>query len=286
VDGPRAVSDLTVVIPVWGGYSRYLAGCLAAVRSQAVDARVIVVDNAAEPAIALLGGDVAVVRAPTRLSAGGARNFGLQHVDTEYVCFADVDDEPLPGAWRFLLDRLEQDRTLVACSGQLWWWNEQTGERRPAPSPRSHVYRHLSGRRRSFALYMLLRMALPTTTATIFRTSVAKDAGGYGDSSHAEDWVLAAAVALRGRVEQHRRPGALVRLHEGSLFNRAVTHGEVDAGMAALRARIAADRRAPMWIRMLLPAIAVFHAQKVKALMRREPETNPLQADRRARGTA
>ena len=215
------MSELTVVIPVWGDYARYLPDCLAAVRAQDTTAHVIVVDNAGEAPLGPLGDDVTVIRTPRRLSVGAARNFGLRCVLTEYVCFADVDDQVLPGTWRFLLDRLEDDAELVACATQLWWWNEQTGGKRPAPSPRAHVYRHLSGRRRAFALYMLLRMALPTTTVTIFRTRIAKDAGGYGDSDHAEDWVFAAAVALRGRIEQHRRPGALVRLHEGSLFNRA-----------------------------------------------------------------
>jgi glycosyltransferase involved in cell wall biosynthesis len=277
------MNGLTVIIPVWGDYAAYLPDCLAAVRAQGTASRVIVVDNAGDHPIGLLGDDVAVLRTPDRLSVGAARNFGLQHAETEYVCFADVDDLALPGTWRFLLDRLEADSGLVACAAQLWWWDEATDRMQPAPSPRAHVYRHLSGHRRSFALYMQLRMALPTTTVTIFRTSVAKDAGGFGDSDHAEDWVFGAAVALRGRVEQHRRPGALVRLHEGSLFNRALTRDQIDAGMAAVRARIRDDRRTPRWMRMLMPAISAFHGRKADALMRDAAEANPIRADRRVR---
>jgi hypothetical protein len=280
------MNGLTVVIPIWGDYARYLPDCLAAVRKQDTAARVIVVDNAGETPLGPLGDDVTVIRTPTRLSVGAARNAGLRRVQTEYVCFADVDDQVLPGTWQFLLDRLEHDGKLVACAAQLWWWKEQTEEKRPAPSPRPHVYRHLSGRRHAFALYMLLRMALPTTTVTIFRTRIAQDAGGYGDSNHAEDWVFAATVALRGPVEQHRRPGALVRLHEGSLFNRAIMRGELDAGMAAVRARVGADRATPWWMHILMPAIARFHARKADALMQETTQANPMDADRRSREAA
>ena len=82
---------------------------------------------------------------------------------------------------------------------------------------------------------MALRMALPTTTVTVFRTETVVAAGGYGDSELAEDWMLAAAVALRGRVEQHARPGADVLLHRGSLFNRPLTRRQASRSMRDVR---------------------------------------------------
>jgi hypothetical protein len=127
------------------------------------------------------------------------------------------------------------------------------------------VYTHLSGRQRLFSLYMALRMALPTTTVTIFRTETVVDAGGYGDSEVAEDWALAAAVALRGRVEQYARPGADVLVHDGSLFNRPLPRRQVSRGMRQVRRRLAADPRTPFWLRSLLPPIAGFHELKALA---------------------
>ena len=263
------MSKLTVIVPVWDDYVPYLDGCLGAIEAQRVGAHVIVVDNASVVPVDASTAGLTVVRIPRRVSPGAARNFGLRHVETEYVCFADADDQALPRGWQFLLDRLAADPSLAACAGQLWWWDDVTGDQRLAPSPRAHVYRHLSGRRRLFFLYALLRMALPTTTATIFRTSIVSDAGGYDDSGVAEDWALAAAVALRGRVELHELPAARVRIHEGSLFNRHLTRREVAGGMSRVRQRVAADPEAPWWVPLLLPLVACFHEAKAAAIAAR-----------------
>ncbi len=260
-----SVSTLSAVVPIWDDYIDYLPACLAAVRAQTVDARIIIVDNASTRVLPPQGAEVTVVQAPRRLSAGAARNLGLAAAKTQYVAFVDADDVVLPGTWRFLLDRLERDAELVAAAAQLWWVDEATGSRRPASSPRPHVYRHLNGRRRLFSLYLAFRMALPTTTATIFRTAAVREAGGFGDANLAEDWALAATVALRGRIEQHERPGANVLLHRGSLFNRRFSRGEIAEGMGAVRRRLRSDPRTPPWLRVLLGPIGVVHALKAAA---------------------
>ncbi len=257
--------ELTVIVPVWDDYVAYLPACLAGIRAQGVEARIVVVDNASKVPIPEQGSDVTVLRVWPRLSVGAARNAGLGVVTTRFVVFADADDCVLPGTWAFLLDRLHRDPKLVAAAAQLWWVDGETGARRPAPSPRPHVYAHLNGRPRLFSLYSTLRMALPTTTVTVFRTSAVVDAGGYGDSEVAEDWALAATVALRGRVEQHARPGADVLLHRGSLFNRPLSRRQVRGGMRDLRRRLGADTRTPAWLRVLLVPIGVFHEAKAVA---------------------
>lgn len=259
------MNDLTVIVPVWDAYVDYLPDCLAAIRAQGLVVRILVVDNASTTPLLPQAADVTVLRTPTRLSVGAARNIGLAAVTTPYVAFADADDVVLPGTWRFLIERLEAEPELVAAAAQLWWVDPATGARRPASSPRPHVYRHLNRRPRLFALYLALRMALPTTTVTIFRTSVARDAGGYGDGNLAEDWALAAAVALRGRVEQHACPGAEVLLHRGSLFNRPLSRREIEGGMREMRRRLHADPRTPRWLRLLLGPIGVLHTLKAAA---------------------
>jgi cellulose synthase/poly-beta-1,6-N-acetylglucosamine synthase-like glycosyltransferase len=275
VGGAGAVNDLSVVVPLWDDYVAYLPDCLTAVRAQNVDAHIIVVDNASTIPVPSQDFDVTVVKTERRHSAGAARNTGLRAVDTEFVSFVDADDTVLPGTWSFLLDRMRRDPTVVAAAAQLWWFDPLTGEERPAASPRPHVYRYLRGRRKTFCLYMALRMALPTTTVTVFRTRAVVDAGGFGDSNHAEDWALAAAVALRGRVEQYARPGARVLLHEGSLFNRPLTRREIDGGMRAVRRRLRADPWTPVWLCLLLGPIAVFHRLKAAANARRPAFDHP-----------
>jgi cellulose synthase/poly-beta-1,6-N-acetylglucosamine synthase-like glycosyltransferase len=259
------VTDVTVVVPVWDDYVRYLPQCLAAIRSQHVEARILVVDNASAVPVPTQDPDVEILRLASRLTAGAARNAGLELVETQFVVFADADDTVLPGTWSFLLERLRNDPALVAAAAQLWWVDGSTGERRPASSPRPHVYTRLNGRKRLFSLYLALRMALPTTTATVFRTEAVRDAGGYGNSEVAEDWALAAAVSLRGRIEQHARPGADVLVHRGSLFNRPLSRHQVSGGMRELRRRLGADPRTPGWLRLLLGPIGAFHELKAIA---------------------
>ncbi|HWE83286.1 MAG TPA: glycosyltransferase family 2 protein [Gaiellaceae bacterium] len=259
------MNDLTVVVPVWDDYVRYLPRCLAAVRAQNVGPRILIVDNGSTVPIPPQAPDVEVVRLRSRLTAGAARNAGLALTESPFVVFADADDTVLPGTWGFLLGRLRADPGLVAAAAQLWWIDGSTGERRPASSPRPHVYTHLNGRRRLFSLYMALRMALPTTTVTVFRTEAVRDAGGYGNSEVAEDWALAAAVSLRGRIEQHARPGADVLVHRGSLFNRPLSRHQVSGGMRELRRRLGADPRTPGWLRLLLGPIGAFHELKAIA---------------------
>jgi glycosyltransferase involved in cell wall biosynthesis len=259
------MSELTAIVAVWDDYVKFLPDCLEGIRAQEVATRIIVVDNASATPVARLGPDVDVIRTRGRVTAGAARNAGLADITTPYVVFVDADDVVLPGTWRFLLGRLEGDPRLVAAAAQLWWVDALTGERRRAPSPRPHVYRHLNRRTRCLALYTALRMALPASNVTIFRSAAVLDAGGFGDANLAEDWQLSAAVALRGPIEQYERPGADVFLHRGSLFNRSFTLAETRASMRGVRRRLSADPSTPTWLRLLLGPISIFHELKAIA---------------------
>ena len=88
---------VAVVIPVWDAYVGFLGEALASVRDQAVEAEVIVVDNASTEPVAAAEG-ARVVRSDARLSTGAARNLGLESVTAPLVVFLDADDLMRPGA--------------------------------------------------------------------------------------------------------------------------------------------------------------------------------------------
>ena len=56
--------------------------------------------------------------------------------------------------------------------------------------------------------------------------------------------------------------------------------------MAAVRTRVGVDQATPWWIRILMPAVARFHARKADALMHETTQANPMDADRRSRVAA
>src|SRR3954466_15693369 len=98
--------DVSVVVPVWGDYvGSALDEALESLRAQDLSARIIVVDNAADPPLADMAG-AEVVRSEERLTVGAARNRGLAEVRSPYVIFWDADDLMLPGTIRFLAERI------------------------------------------------------------------------------------------------------------------------------------------------------------------------------------
>ncbi len=88
------MAALTVVVPVWDRYVRWLDECVESILAQRAecDLRVLVLDNASTRPLPEQPPEVAMVRAPERLSVGAARNHALAQVETPLVAFADVDD--------------------------------------------------------------------------------------------------------------------------------------------------------------------------------------------------
>jgi glycosyltransferase involved in cell wall biosynthesis len=262
------MTELTVVVPVWDDYVRFLPDCLEHVMAQdGVELRVLVVDNASCVALPDLPARVDRIRTAKRLAAGPARNASLEVVTTPYICFVDADDLPLPGTFRFCIDRLARRPDLVACATASLAWDADTGICRTMNWPRDHVY-SVVRRRRAFALYMLGRCALPLTTRTVLRTNAVRDAGGFGSGSLAEDWTLGAALAFRGAVEFHRRPGHLYRQHTGSLFRRDHPAATYDTALQELRMRLNTDPAVPQWVKAALPLVGLAHRLKSRVLAR------------------
>lgn len=245
------VPSTTVVIPVWDRYAgAALHEALQSVRTQEpARARILVVDNASSRPIARMDG-VQLVRAPSRLTLGAARNLGLQHVETPYVIFWDADDLMLPGTLAALEAGLEADVRRVAFAMAI----------RESPSGRRHRWpREWIGRLvqmpRLLALLDCIWSQFPATGATIMRSDAVRDGGGYADADSGEDWSLGVSLAFRGRLGWSERPGRVYRVYPESVSARHLSLTHQRRHQRAVRARIRGDGGIPTWARALLPAV-------------------------------
>jgi len=241
---------VTVVIPVWDGYVRFLGEAVESVRRNAVDIPILVVDNASETPVPELEG-CEVFRSPRRLSEGAARNLGLERVSTEFVIFLDVDDILLDCAILSMLERIAADPELSVAATSIL--DSETGERHR--NPRRFVAR-LARWPRLFALADSVWSLLPIQGNAILRTDRVRDAGGYADTDLGEDWDLAASLAWRGPVAILERPGRYYRSAEGDTERRARSAEELRASARRVRDRVRRDPGVPRWARTLIPAIA------------------------------
>ena len=250
---------VTVVIPAWGDYVRYLG---AAVASVDANARVVVVDNAnPRPLTAPDGGTV--VRSDAELSIGAARNLALPHVTTEYVVFLDADDELVPGALDRLVAGLDALPDAVALVGRIV---EPSGAPFRAPRPLAASLARRSG---AFAWLNSIWPLVPTQGCTIMRTDAVRDAGGYGDASQGEDWELAACLGFRGAIAFDPEPALVDRVRSDA--PRAPRETLLESA-ARVRARLSGDSRfrSPHALPTLAAAqmFAVAAAQPLAALLR------------------
>lgn len=101
---------VTVVIPARDPAPDSLQRLVGGLDGQGV-AGVVVVDDASAPPIAVTG--ATVVRLERRRGPAGARNAGLDHVDTPFVAFVDVDVEPPDGWLDPLLDLFDDPSVAV-----------------------------------------------------------------------------------------------------------------------------------------------------------------------------
>lgn len=255
---------VTIVIPVWDAYCDHLPESVASAAGQVhVDVDVVVVDNASGRPVPHLGSEVRIVRSDARLGVGAARNLGLAAVETPYVCFLDADDVLLPGALAFLTSRLEEDSGRITSGGRFVSWNPETDERRVvrrAPKPGVLVVSRL---RHAFALVNLVWNTFPVV-GCVHRTSAVRAAGGFGDGSVGEDWILGAMLCFRGRVTFSERQTFLRRVHRGSLWYRPHGPDELLGRSCALRERARRDPAVPRLVKAMLPLLAYAHRRSVR----------------------
>jgi glycosyltransferase involved in cell wall biosynthesis len=261
---------VSVVIPVWDEYVRFLGEAVASVREQDVEAELIVVDNASVSELPDLG-DARVVRSDVRLSTGAARNLGLEAASAPLVVFLDADDLMLPRSLATLLAGLRDGDVAFAMA----ILDGDTGGRHRAPR---RIAYGLARAPRVFALANTVWSLLPTQGATMMRTADVRAAGGYGDRSQGEDWALGAALTWRGRVRLSHEAGLVYRWRFDSPGREGAEADLLD-NARFLRERLRADSAVPGAARALLPLIAAAQwlavaivRPSVRTLRRRLPD--------------
>jgi glycosyltransferase involved in cell wall biosynthesis len=257
---PAGQGDVTVVVPVWDAYVvDYLTETVDSLREQTPPPRVLIVDNASRVPVPRLPA-TEVIETPTRLSAGGARNFGLAHVTTPFTVFWDADDIMPPGTLDALHDRISRgsDVSLVT----TWILDGSSGRRHHWPRALSVG---LAARRTAFAVLQCVHSQIPSIGA-MMRTDVAREAGGFGDLQSGEDWVLGAALAFRGRVEVIDRVGRIYRRHGDSILNVHQTPRTLLASARTVRMRMSGDPAVPRWTKSIMPVIAAAQWSVIRIL--------------------
>jgi hypothetical protein len=248
----QTAPSTTVVIPVWDHYVELrFEQALASVTSQDVPVTVIVVDNASRAALPQLPG-VVVLRTPTRVSLGAARNLGLAHVETDTVMFADADDLILPGTIRRLQAQLRSAPAMVAVAAAFV--DAASGKRHRWPRP-------WIARLARFPTLMALVNAAwaiyPITGPVLVRTAVAREVGGHGDVDNGDARCLGAALLFRGPVGWSEEPGCVYHQRSGSNLDRFNSPRGILESSRSVRARLASDFGGPAWLSAALPLIAV-----------------------------
>jgi glycosyltransferase involved in cell wall biosynthesis len=253
-------SDVTVVIPVWDDYVQYLSQAVDSARREAPGARILIVDNASRTPVPALRG-TEVVRATRRLSAGAARNLGLDQVETELVVFLDADDLLLTGSLEFMSSRMSSDRSMSVSATAIL--DGKTGRRHRNPRPFVHWFCRW---RRTFAMADCIWSLYPIQGSALLRTQHVREAGGYPDANWGEDWTLAASLAFRGRVEVDKRLGRLYRPTEGSPWRRHRKTRELVESASRVRLRMRTDPAIPRWARAFMPVVFVLQLAAIYAV--------------------
>lgn len=256
----EAAAKTTVVIPAWDAYvGPQLEEAVNSVAAQGTPVCVVVVDNASDVPLPALGG-CDVVRSRRRLALGAARNLGLEAAQTPYCVCWDADDVMLPGALALLEAALDADPRLAAYGAGIV--ESPSGQRHRWP--RRWLAR-LVRWPRLLALLDCVWSQYPTTGATIMRTALVRDAGGYYDADSGDDWCLGVALAFRGRIGWTERPGRVYRRHPGSIWDRYGGPRHQLRHAAQVRAQLRRDPRAPRWLRRLTPLVAAAQLAAIAA---------------------
>jgi hypothetical protein len=221
---------------------------------------VIVVDNHSEQPLEAPDG-CEVIRSDRRLTRGAIRNLGLGHVETEFVVFLDADDLLLAGALPALVSELDRFADAPAAIGAIV---EADGARYRLPR---RAARSIAGRRQLFAWLNATWSIMPIQGCALLRTSSVRDAGGYSDADHGEDWALAVALAFRGRVRFAPAPALVYRFRPDSPAVRRQPPTVLLVNARRVRARLRRDPK----VRARGPAVALLALAQVGAVLVGQP---------------
>jgi glycosyltransferase involved in cell wall biosynthesis len=258
---PAALSpEVTVVITVWDDYCEFVTGSVDSALAQDDACEVIVVDNASDRGLPRFDGRVRVLKTAGRLSAGAARNHALGQVETPYVLFLDADDVLQPDSVSILREMLDQNGGAVAAVAKRILWDPETGtQRMNNRSPRPAVYR-IARWPKLLSLLTLRYDVFQLTGCALLVTDTVRDAGGFGDASLGEDWMLRSALAARGRIVFGTAGVVLFRVSETSLWQRPHSRVKLLDMYRNFGQHRRADRRLARWVRfVLMPMLSVAH---------------------------
>jgi hypothetical protein len=97
----------------------------------------------------------------------------------------------------------------------------------------------------------------PTVGATLMRTDVVREAGGYAEGRVSEDWSLGAALLWRGRVAWCDQPGRLYRRHPSSSWVKHNGTMRLVANAREVRDLLRSDDAVPAWFTVMLPCVGI-----------------------------
>jgi glycosyltransferase involved in cell wall biosynthesis len=176
------------------------------------DVRAVVVHDRSEPDRSLADGDrVRVVANARTPGLAGARNSGVDVLDTEFVAFCDDDDEWLPGKLRSQVTALrEQPAAEFASCGIVVEY-----EGRPS-------VRLVGGNQVTYADLLRSRMVMVHSSTYLARRAKLLDGIGLVDETipggQSEDWDLALRSARRHPIVYVDKPLVKVAWGQASYF--------------------------------------------------------------------
>ena len=257
--------QLTVVVPVWGDYVRWLGDCVESIWRQrdGTGLRLLVVDNASAESLPKLPEGVEIERVAQRLTLGGARNRGLELTETDLVSFCDADDVFPDGYFAFARRRFAGRSDLIGV-GMRAVALLPDGTERPYPWPDDGALAAARHRRR-LAIRNLLREPSVPMSGSVFRAAALRRAGGYSDLDFNEDGNLAVLLPFLGELEVHPAPSRRYRIHPGTVSRNAPDESVVRASFADARQRLRRHPDVPLWAKALLPLVRLHHGRRTAA---------------------
>lgn len=198
-----APGAITVIVPNLNGSAGYLADAALGLRNSFHrPTRVLLVDDGSTPeGLAVLEASVAafgslpveIVRNPVNLGLAGARNAGLVHVDTPYVCAHDNDNIVTNRFLQIACRMLDENPDLAAVTTWSTLFDDGTAWQVASHKP---GYRPIGA-----DLGLALRTNILGDALAVYRVSVLRELGGWNATSKAkwEDWELFLRLTAAGR---------------------------------------------------------------------------------------
>ncbi len=160
-----------------------------------------------EPHLAVL--PIEYLRTPQNLHIAGAANFGLRHIDAEFIFRLDSDDFWQPGHGKRILKAMEADPELLACGAgaEFIEAGKQPKEYHPPKSPQEIL------------AWNVWSSPMVNSSVCIRQAALREYEGPYTDrfrNPPMEDWELWVKLGLQGKLMNLKHIGCTKRVHSKS----------------------------------------------------------------------